>query len=103
MEPGRHSPDGARFDARYYAQSCGRPYGRDPEWLRFFGTIADRIVADIAPRRVLDAGCAMGLLVEALRERGIVRHLTRFEPEGADLFDAAERVALGLLAGEEEA
>ena len=71
MEPGRHSPDGARFDARYYAQSCGRPYGRDPEWLRFFGTIADRIVADIAPRRVLDAGCAMGLLVEALRERGV--------------------------------
>jgi SAM-dependent methyltransferase len=59
------------FDAWYFATSCGRPYGRDPEWRAFFATIADRIVADIAPKRVLDAGCAMGLLVEALRERGV--------------------------------
>ncbi len=59
------------FDAYYFRRCCGRPYGRDPEWLRFFGTIADRIVADIAPRRVLDAGCAFGLLVEALRSRDV--------------------------------
>lgn len=64
-------PPAHPFDAWYFAHSCGRPYGRDPEWLAFFGTIADRIVADIAPRRVLDAGCAMGLLVEALRARGV--------------------------------
>jgi SAM-dependent methyltransferase len=59
------------FDACYYARSCGRPYKRDAEWLAFFGGIADRIAADIRPRRVLDAGCALGLLVETLRERGI--------------------------------
>jgi hypothetical protein len=59
------------FDAFYYAHCCGRPYARDAEWLAFFGTIADRIAADIRPARVLDAGCAMGLLVEALRSRGI--------------------------------
>jgi SAM-dependent methyltransferase len=68
------------FDAYYYAHSCGRPYGRDAEWLRFFGTVADRIKADILPAsaatppaggRVLDAGCAMGLLVEALVDRGV--------------------------------
>lgn len=58
------------FDACYYARSCGRPYKRDPEWLKFFGGIADRIAADIRPRRVLDAGCAIGLLVETLRDRG---------------------------------
>lgn len=71
------------FDAYYYAHSCGRPYARDAEWLRFFATIADRIEADIAavaraaedrPIRVLDAGCAMGLLVEALVERGVDAH-----------------------------
>ena len=59
------------FDAYYYANCCGRPYARDDHWLTFFGRIADRIVADIAPRRVLDAGCAMGLLVETLRARGV--------------------------------
>ena len=59
------------FDAAYFAHSCGRPYQRDKEWLEFFASIADRIVSDIAPKSVLDAGCAMGFLVEALRERGV--------------------------------
>jgi SAM-dependent methyltransferase len=59
------------FDAFYYAHCCGRPYARDAEWLRFFSGIAGRLAAEIAPTRVLDAGCAMGLLVEALRARGI--------------------------------
>ena len=75
--------DQPTFDAYYYAHSCGRPYARDAEWLRFFATVADRIAADVtAPsfatategKRVLDAGCAMGLLVEALVERGIDAH-----------------------------
>jgi SAM-dependent methyltransferase len=69
---------GSAFDAWYYANCCGRPYARDEQWLRFFGGIADRIREDIAPARVLDAGCAMGLLVETLRERGI-------EAEGLDI------------------
>ncbi len=59
------------YDAYYFAHSCGRPYERTDEWLSFFGTIADRIVADIAPESVLDAGCAKGFLVEALRDRGV--------------------------------
>ena len=59
------------FDACYYAKSCGRPYKRDAEWLAFFGGIAERIAADIGPTRVLDAGCALGLLVETLRDRGV--------------------------------
>jgi SAM-dependent methyltransferase len=83
--------DKATFDAFYYAHCCGRPYARDDEWLRFFGGIAERIAADIGgfaraaagnASRVLDAGCAMGLLVEALVARGIDAH-------GVDISDYA--------------
>ncbi len=63
--------DAELFDAYYFAHGCGHPYQRDKEWLDFFGSIADRIVSDIQPKTVLDAGCAMGFLVEALRERGV--------------------------------
>src|SRR5260370_9000135 len=64
-------PDGSAFNEYYYRNCCGQPYERSETWLRFFGLIADRIVADVNPRTVLDAGCAIGLLVEALRERGV--------------------------------
>ena len=74
--------DGLRFDAHYYAHSCGQPYCRNEQWLRFFGGIADAIVREMAPARVLDAGCALGLLVEALRERGV-------EAYGVDVSDYA--------------
>jgi len=63
--------DGSRFDATYFATGCGLPYERNAHWLGFFGGIADRIVREINPRTALDAGCAMGFLVEALRERGV--------------------------------
>lgn len=59
------------FDAHYYAHGCGEPYGRSAAWLALFNAIAERIVRDIGPTSVMDAGCAMGLLVEALRQRGV--------------------------------
>jgi SAM-dependent methyltransferase len=59
------------FGERYYREDFGRPYQPDEFWLSFFAGIADLIVREIAPRRVLDAGCAMGFLVEALRRRGV--------------------------------
>ena len=59
------------FDAHYYATGCGRPYSRDAVWTAFFDRIADGIVAGLRPGRTLDAGCAWGLLVEALRTRGV--------------------------------
>jgi SAM-dependent methyltransferase len=68
----------ASFDAFYFTHGCGAPYQRDEHWTRFFGAIADRLVSTIQPRRVLDAGCALGLLVEALRDRGV-------DAEGIDL------------------
>lgn len=75
MDPAKSSDSaraaGSFFDAFYYANCCGRPYARDAEWLAHFGRVADRIIADFQPKRVLDAGCAIGLLVEALRSRGV--------------------------------
>src|SRR6187399_3225277 len=62
------------FDAYYFANCCGLPYRRDDHWLEFFGRIAERIAAVIRPRRVLDAGCALGILVETLRAQGIDAH-----------------------------
>jgi SAM-dependent methyltransferase len=59
------------FDEYYYQMGCGRPYQRDEEWLHAFDLIAERIIEEIHPRSVLDAGCAMGFLVEALRKRGV--------------------------------
>lgn len=59
------------FNAFYYREGCGRPYQRDNEWLNFFDGIAEKIVQEINPRTVLDAGCAMGFLVEGLRKRGV--------------------------------
>src|SRR5262245_43923444 len=59
------------YNRYYFEHGCGRPYQRDDEWLEFFGAIADKIVKGIAPPTVLDAGCAMGFLVEGLRARGV--------------------------------
>jgi SAM-dependent methyltransferase len=59
------------FDGYYFAHGCGRPYARDGEWQAHFGGIADAIVRELQPASVLDVGCAIGLLVEALRARGV--------------------------------
>ncbi len=59
------------FDAHYFAHGCGREYRRDRHWLDFFDSIAARIVAEIAPETMLDAGCAMGFLVEKMRSRQV--------------------------------
>lgn len=64
--------ESAAFDEQYYGSCLGKPYRRDePHWSAFFEPIVDRIVADIRPRRVLDAGCAMGFVVELFRQRGV--------------------------------
>ena len=63
------------YGPEYYAAHCGPvPYARTDHWLQFFGGVADVLVQSFAPRRVFDAGCAIGLLVEALWDRGIEAH-----------------------------
>lgn len=70
------------FGEFYYAHDCGIPYERSEHWLTFFGAVADGIIERLAPRTVLDVGCAMGFLVEALRNRGV-------EAWGIDVSDYA--------------
>ena len=69
---------GADFDEFYYRHCCGEPYARTPEWLARFDALAANIIARFQPASVLDAGCAIGLLVETLRARGV-------DAEGIDL------------------
>ena len=61
------------YNREYYESCLGSvPYNRyEGKWLQFFGLVADHIVKQIKPQKVLDAGCAKGFLVEALRDRGV--------------------------------
>ncbi|WP_321936405.1 glycosyltransferase [Paraburkholderia sp. J8-2] len=61
------------YDEAYYKRGCGPiPYDRSvAHWGEFFGKIADELIRTFRMRRVFDAGCAKGFLVEALWERGV--------------------------------
>lgn len=60
------------YNSEYYHNCCGPvPYENTEHWETIFNSIADHIVADFHPTTVLDAGCAMGYLVAALRDRGV--------------------------------
>src|SRR5258708_39857862 len=63
----------ASYGAEYYENyfGGGGPYERSPRWLQSFDDFARNIVERLAPSTALDAGCAMGMLVEALRDRGV--------------------------------
>lgn len=63
---------GDLYGPAYYASHCGPvPYARNDHWLRFFGGVADELVRAFDPRRLFDAGCALGLLVESMWDRGV--------------------------------
>ncbi len=71
-EPAAGQMYGEQYFRHYHSAEGPVPYDRSrPQWLEFFGRMADRIAADIKPRRVLDVGCALGFLVESLRDRGV--------------------------------
>lgn len=56
----------------YYALRLSSiPYQRSWHWQHFFSIIAQETVRGLRPRRVLDAGCAMGFLVEQFWDRGV--------------------------------
>jgi SAM-dependent methyltransferase len=59
------------YGSFYYRHDCGIPYERNEHWLKFFGEVAEGIIHNLHPSSVLDAGCAMGFLVEALHKRGV--------------------------------
>jgi SAM-dependent methyltransferase len=71
-EPGAAAgPAEPIYGARYYATYNGGAYEFEGDWANFFNGLADRIIRQLQPRTVLDAGCAKGFLVHALRERGV--------------------------------
>ena len=72
------------YNAGYYAHyaAAGVSYERNERWLDIFAKIADRLIEDFHPKTALDAGCAIGLLVEALRDRGV-------EADGVDFSEFA--------------
>lgn len=72
------------YDQFYYdTYAFGQRYeASNPHWQQHFARFADTIVAELAPATVLDLGCGPGLLVEALRERGV-------DAEGVDISEYA--------------
>ena len=96
------SPPGRQPAALYgpwYYDTYSVPYEDNDHWRTFFGNVADQVVSTLAPKTVLDVGCAKGLFVAALRERGV-------DAVGIDLSEtaiaeahpaAAEHVRVGSL------
>jgi hypothetical protein len=70
------------YNRAYYESYKDQPYERSDVWMQLFQNFAAHIVRDLRPKSALDAGCAMGFLVEALRDRGV-------EAYGFDVSDYA--------------
>lgn len=65
-----HPYDKHYYD-HYHTDMGSVPYVREQgPWLPLFRAMAEYIGNSIGPKKVLDAGCAKGFLVEALRDRG---------------------------------
>lgn len=71
--PSRQGAPEAEYDATYYSNywGGGGAYERNDRWLKFFADVADGLIRDFHPVTAMDAGCAMGFLVEAMRDRGV--------------------------------
>jgi len=63
----------ASYDANYYQFHMGpESYDRsNPIWSKFFHSVAKQIIEELHPSTFLDAGCALGFLVEQLRVLGV--------------------------------
>lgn len=71
VQPHVDAIPGPEYGAFYFRHDCGVPYERNDHWLGFFDEVAEAIVRTLHPTSVLDVGCAMGFLVEALVKRGV--------------------------------
>lgn len=59
------------YGADYYTHYSAGEYARNPRWLTHFDHVAAHIIRQRNPATVFDAGCALGILVERLRARGV--------------------------------
>lgn len=62
---------GKLYQQQYYDNYEDGVSYREPVWRNMFAAEAQQIVKTIAPKNVLDVGCAYGYLVESLRELGV--------------------------------
>lgn len=82
VAPREDADSAPEYGSYYYRHDCGIPYERNEHWLEFFDRIAESVVREFHPSSVMDAGCAMGFLVEGLRKRGV-------EASGVDVSEYA--------------
>ena len=59
------------YTEEYYREHPAGEYTRNHHWLRHFDMVARSIIRQRNPTTVFDAGCALGILVERLREHGV--------------------------------
>jgi len=62
---------GNKYNEEYYKHNCGPVAYDNKNTIDFFQRAAENIIQNFNPDTVLDVGCAMGHLVNALRERGV--------------------------------
>lgn len=65
------SYNSTQYNETYYKSHCGDCYERGHGWEQVFAKQAARIVKELNPKKVLDVGCAVGYLVEGLRDLGV--------------------------------
>ncbi len=71
------------YSAVYYHSHLGPDYTyEEPHWQRFFGAVADSLIALFEPQSCYDAGCAKGFLVRELAARGA-------DARGGDISESA--------------
>jgi GT2 family glycosyltransferase/glycosyltransferase involved in cell wall biosynthesis/SAM-dependent methyltransferase len=59
------------FNIIYHLMRGDDHHLSDETWPGLFENLADRIILDLSPVKVLDAGCGRGYLLKALRKRGV--------------------------------
>jgi O-antigen biosynthesis protein len=66
---------GQLYNADYYDHGCtvndSIAYGRHEPWLSFYNKIARKLIRRYNPKSVADIGCAFGMIVESLVDRGV--------------------------------
>lgn len=80
------------YPGDYHTQGGYADVAPNPTEAEFKGAIADMVVRTLRPKKVLDAGCAAGLLVREFARRGVEAH-------GFDHCPDLARIAIPEVAG----
>ena len=82
----------------YYQSHCGvKDYFHNVEIMKFFDSVAMSIVNSIAPRTVLDVGCACGHLGRSLRKLGVEAYGVDYSEDALNAAHESIRPYLGRM------